>query len=142
MLGVKNYTREYVAACRARVERDIAAYSDLLGAAGEPRGSAGAAALAAFEGVFFNNLVLVLDACFVHRLRTIEGKDCNPLTEVRVLCNSLLQNGNVLTADKAIKLPPEKSVLGLREGDEISLTQADFLRLSEAFFAEIERKFV
>ena len=38
-------------------------------------------------------MVLQLEYMFVHRLSGLEGKDGNPLTEVRVLCNSLLFNG-------------------------------------------------
>ena len=58
---------------------------------------------------------------FLHRLTGIEGKDGNPLNEVRVLCNSILPNQGKLQVDKlpgwpnsagaSIKLPPEKSVL-------------------------------
>jgi hypothetical protein len=73
-------------------------------------------ALAAFEPVFFNNLVLSLDAHFVHRTRAIEGKDGNPLNEVRVLCSSLMLHDGVLTAEKSIKLVPQKSVLGIGFG--------------------------
>ena len=89
---------------------------------------------------------------FVHRLTGIEGEDGNPLNEVRVLCNSILLNQGRLQVDKlpgwpnsasaSIKLPPEESVLKLKVGDEINLTEADFVRLSEAFFAEMERKFL
>jgi hypothetical protein len=43
--------------------------------------------------------------------------------------------------DKSIKLFPEKSVLKRQFGDEIKLTEADFVRISEAFFGEMERKF-
>ena len=106
----------------------------------------------AFEAAFFNNMVLLLDYFFVHRLRGIEGKDGNPLNEVRVLSNSMLQNENIMSTsyskpmasalgDKSIKLSPDKSVLKHQFGDEIKLTEADFLRISEAFFEEIERKF-
>ena len=96
----------------------------------------------AFEATFFNNMVLILDHLFVNRLRTIEGKDGNPLNEVRVMSESMLNCKNTLTPDKSIKLSPTKSVLKYDVGDEIKLNEQDFLRLSEAFFAEIERKYV
>lgn len=35
-------------------------------------------ALEAFEALFFNNMTLVLDRYFVHRLRMVTGKDGNP----------------------------------------------------------------
>ena len=99
-------------------------------------------ALEAFEPQFFNNLVLVLDTLFVHRTRALEKKDGNPLNDVRVLSNSLLQNEGVLLADKTIKLDAAKSVLGYRVGDEIRLNEADFHGLSTAFFSEIESKYL
>jgi hypothetical protein len=44
--------------------------------------------------------VLLLDHMFVHRLSGAEGKDGNPLNEVRVLVNSLLYNGGKLQITK------------------------------------------
>ena len=141
MLGMKHYTQEYREACGARVEADLRAY----------RKRAGAAPSEEFEWRFFNDQVLLLDYMFVHRLTGIEGKDGNPLNEVRVLCDSLLLNGGRLqvgklpewpmSAGSGIKLPPEKSVLKLRQGDEIRLREADFVRLAEAFFGEIEKRY-
>jgi hypothetical protein len=129
MLGVKAYPREYVDSCRAKVASDIAAFGALKGAN------------SGFEATYFNNLVIVLEAMFVHRLRTLEGKDGNPLNEVRVLVNSLLEHGGELTADKSIKLVSSKSVLGLEYGERVALTREGFGQLSEAFFAEIDAKF-
>jgi hypothetical protein len=149
MLGMKNYPREYIDACRSRIDSDLAAYRKHI-AASRKKG-ANAKALEPFEVTFFNNMVLLLDYLFVHRLRTVEGKDGNPLNEVRVLCNSMLHNKNVLTfrrpptepgsATTGLKLNPETSVLKQHEGDEIKLGEADFVLLSNAFFAEIESKY-
>jgi hypothetical protein len=44
-----------------------------------------------------------LDSYFVHRTRAIEGKDDNPLNEVRMLSTSTLRNKAELMADKAIE---------------------------------------
>ena len=138
---MKKYPKAYIAACRARVDADLRAY----------RSQAGETPSKEFEARFFNDQVLLLDYMFVHRLSGIEGKDGNPLNEVRVLCNSILLNRGKLQVDRlpgwpnsavaGIKLPPEKSVLKLKAGDEIRLSEADFERLSQAFFAELEKKF-
>ena len=141
MLGVSSYEPDYIKACRARVRSQIAAYNGLLEAA---RGNSKAAAplesaIESFESVFYNNMVLTLDSYFTHRLRTKEGKDGNPLNEVRVLCTSLLANGGVLVQDKTIKLDPAKSVLGYAVGDEIKVGEEGFKRLADGFFAAVER---
>jgi hypothetical protein len=70
---------------------------------------------------------------------------------VRVLVNSLLFNKGKLQVTKlpgwpnsavaSLTLPPETSVLKLKPGDDVSLTEADFVRLSKAFFSELEKKF-
>ena len=142
MLGMKTYTPDYIDACRARVDADLRAYRKQVGKAPSKE----------FEARFFNDQVLLLDYMFVHRLRGIEGKDGNPLNEVRVLCDSILLNQGKLQVDKlpgwpnsagaGIKLPSEKSLLKLKVGDEVKLTEADFVRLSKAFFAEIEKKYL
>jgi hypothetical protein len=142
MLGMKTYPHEYVDACRARVDAGLRAY----------RSQVGEAPSMELEHRFFNDQVLLLDYMFVHRLTGIEGKDGNPLNEVRVLCDSLLLNGGKLqvgklpgwpmSAGSGIKLRPERSVLKLEAGDEIKLTEADFVRLSVAFFAELESRYM
>ena len=153
MLGMKAYAPEYIEDCHSRVESGVSAYKELAAAVRKhPDDERLATALAALEGAFFNNLLLTLDYSFVHRLAMVEGKDGNPLNEVRILCNSVLLNRGVMAksypwphasalGDKSIKLVPEKSVLKHELGDEIELTEADFSRLSEAFFAEMRDKF-
>ena len=137
MLGMKTYERGYVNACRAKIDADVRAFK-----------RSGAKGL---ETTFFNNLVLKMEYMFVHRFSGIEGKDGNPLNEVRVLCNSILLNEGKLQVEKlpgwpnsavaGLKLPPDTSVLRLRVGDEVKVSEADFARLAKAFFAEIETKY-
>ncbi|MGZ8764330.1 MAG: hypothetical protein ACXW2C_01365 [Acidimicrobiia bacterium] len=144
MLSRNSFTQEYIDQCRARVAAQVAAFKELATAAGK-RGTSDASlatALESFEPEFFNNMVLVLEGSFVHRGRTIEGKDGNPLNEVRMLCISMLEHDGRMTADKSIKLDPATSVLHQQFGSEIRLSRADFVALSDAFFAEIERKYV
>jgi hypothetical protein len=135
MLGVKAYPKDFVEACRVKIEADVAAYKQIASAAGA------GAALTDFETKFFGNMVIVLDALFMHRLRTVEGKDGNPANEVRAISSSLVSNFGTLTLESSMKLDPKKSVLGIPVGGQISITAADFERLSTAYFAEIERKF-
>ncbi len=134
MLAVTRYPKDYVTACRKRMDEQLATYAALA------KGAGGAEA-ERFEPLFCANLVLALEASFVHRTRGMEGKDGNPLNEVRMLCTSILQNGGRLAADKTIKYDAGKSVLKIAIGAPIALTAADVERLAAAFFMEIARKF-
>jgi hypothetical protein len=152
MLCTNSYPKDYVEECRARVDSQVGAYKQ-LGAVGRDN-AAFNAAIERLDPVFYNNMVLTLDTYFMHRSRTIEGKDGNPVNEVRILCNSMTGNNDIFTlsashatwnatlkSDKTIKYKPEESVLGYNVGDEIKLSESDFLLLSDAYFAAIEDKF-
>jgi hypothetical protein len=54
----------------------------------------------------------------------------------------MMSNDGIVAADKQIKLSPTTSVLKHQVGDRVELSQQDFVQVSEAFFTEIERKFV
>jgi hypothetical protein len=131
MLGRKTFTREELETARTTMSEQLAAYARLDGAKTEE-----------FEPLFCNSLLLALDRFFVHRLRGVTGKDANPLNEVELLVESLMNNGGVFRGNNVIKLKPEETVLGLRPGDPIRLSEADFRRLADAFFADLEAKYV
>ena len=132
MLGEKAYPTDYVDTCRAAVRAHLAAY-DALGLPAAKR--------AAFERGYVHQLVLALDNYFTHRLRGAEGKDGNPLNEVRMLCTSIRSGAGMLEQDSTIKWTPEASVLGLAIGDPIDVAVTDFARLADAFLDEIEKRF-
>jgi hypothetical protein len=75
------------------------------------------------------------------RSTTMEGKDGNPLNEVRMLCDGIMANQGRLSASETIRYDPETSILKFTAGDEIRLNGDDFARLSAAFFNQIERKY-
>jgi len=125
MLCQNKYPEEYISRCETLLARQLQAYT--------PQSTE-------FEGLFFNNLVLVLEMCFVHRSRGQEGKDGNPLNEVRMLAASLLADGR-FHVEKSIKYKPENSVLKLKPGDAVQLDLPAFEALATAYFAEIRRKF-
>lgn len=135
MLGVNSYPKDYVDRCRRHVARQLETYEAVAAKMKDK------AALAAFEQQLFNNMVLVLDELFLHRLRGKEGKDGNPLNEVRVMTAAVAANNGVMTSDSTIKLDPAKTVLGYHVGDELRISADDFARLAEAFFAEIELRY-
>ena len=136
MLSVNKYPRTLVDQSRARIDAQLKAYRGVLA-----DGAAKSKSRAAFDAEFFNNLVVVLDASFMHRSRTLELKDGNPANEVRMLSASILQNGGVLAGDKTIRYAPEKSVAGIAIGAPIVLDEARFTALFKAYFKDIEAKF-
>jgi hypothetical protein len=142
MLGRKDYTREELNHAKAAIAAQVAGYRNLVKAARATKDKKIDAALEAFEPLFFNGLVLELDRYFVHRIRPVTGKDGNPLNEVEMLGDSLMNNDGVLQKSTVLKLIPEESVTKLEFGDPIRLSESDFERLAGAFFAELERKFL
>lgn len=128
MLGRKNYPREYIERCRRDVEAQIEEFNDL-----PPVTSTFARRLA-------GHLVIVMDACFVNRLRATEGKDGNALNEVRLLAQSLMY-GDVVVDDSTVTWTKDAMVLGLTKGDDLELTISDVDRLQRAFFAQMIDKY-
>ena len=138
MLGRKDFTLDEIDRAKAMIDQQLATYRALAAATA---GGDAETALAAFEPAFFDNLVLTLDRFFVHRVRAVSGKDANPLNEVELLVESLLV-GDTLRTNKVIKWVPENTVLGLADGDPIALTEAQFTALADAFFTELESRFL
>ena len=126
MLGRNSYEPEELENARAAVRKQLADWR-ASGAGGD------------LETTYFNSLVLTLDRPFVHRIRKMTGKDTNPLSEVELLTDSLMDSGS-LEVGSVIKYQPEKSVLGLEAGQEIRLSADDYEKLATAFLDEVERR--
>lgn len=143
MHGRKDYTQEELDRAKAAVDTQLAAYYKLTEAIDSAKADRSiASAIEAFEPEFFSGMTLALDRYFVHRLRVVTGKDGNPLNELELLTESLMNNDGVLRGNNVIKYVPGESVLELSIGDRIQLTAAQFERLASAFFAEIECRFL
>src|SRR5581483_2656829 len=125
MLGRKDYTREELDHASAAIKSQLAAYKKLLKALPDEK------AASAFEKTYFNTLLLALDRPFVHRLRQSTGKDGNPLNEVELVVESLMNNDGIFRGNNVIKYMPTESVTGLEPGDRIALTAKDFERLAD-----------
>ncbi|MEX0698950.1 MAG: hypothetical protein WD354_04380 [Acidimicrobiia bacterium] len=143
MLGRKEYAKEEYEDGKAAVAEQLDFYKKLASVIdNETDKSKVRAAFEDFRGPFFNNMILMLDRPFVHRLRQVTGKDSNPLNEVEMLCDSLINNKGILREKSPIEYDPDESVVGLDIGDKIRLTAEEFERLSEAFFADLKSKFL
>jgi hypothetical protein len=142
MLGRKTYEQQELDNAKGVIDKQLAAYKKLAKAIDATSDPKAKAALDGFEPLFFNNLLLALDRYFVHRLRASTGKDGNPLNEVELLVDSLLNNDGKFRGNNVIKLEPEESVLKINFDDKIELTQDQFERLYKAFMADLKAKFV
>jgi hypothetical protein len=136
MLMRGDYPTEYVDAVRAMVADNGASYTAL----GLPEGND-------FERGYVHQLLLALDSYFTHRGRGQEGKDGNPLNELRMITDSLQGNDArgpivpLLASNSTIKYKPESSVLGLAVGDPLDLSVAEYEKLAVAFLDELEKRF-
>ena len=113
MLSVKRYSKGYIASCQRKIEADVEIFQSMATSSIE------------IENAYFNNMVLILETMFMHRMRGQEGKDGNPLNEVRMLTNSILCNDQILLADKTIKYNEAKAVLKIGLGQKIALTMGN-----------------
>jgi hypothetical protein len=141
MLGRKDYTQDELDAAARAVAAPVSAYNKLAKAADAAADSQVARALEAMEPLLFNNLALALDRRFVHRLRMVVGKQTNPLNELELISESLMNNDGVLRGNNVIKYDPEQSVAKLNLGERIRLTVAQFDTLSNAVLTDVERRF-
>ena len=128
MLGRANYPVGYIEAVHARVSRVLKAFDKAKPA--EP-----------FATEALLDVVLGLEMAFVHRLRGQEGKDGNPLNELRMIATSVLEFDGMMTGDKTIRWTPEKSVTGLRIGDKIVLSRKQVGALLDAVIEEVAKRF-
>jgi len=135
MLARNTYEQSYIDGCRKIVDYQVSTYD------GVAKATSDEAALGQFQPVFFNNMVILLDSLFAHRQRGTEGKDGNPINEVTMLREAMVEHHGVFTENKTMKLKPENSVLGIAFGDYVTLSQRQFTKISEAFFKEIEARF-
>ena len=137
MLGRKDYTQQEFDNAKTAVADQLSSFKKVAKLVGNSSPT-----LDDFENLYFNNMVVVLDRYFVHRIRPVTGKDGNPLNEVELIADSLMNNGGVFRGNNVIKYVADSSVVRLRAGDAIKLTAADFELLSAAFFDELKRKFL
>jgi 2-keto-4-pentenoate hydratase len=139
MLGRNTYTPQELESARTAIADQLADYRALAAAVA---GTDAEAALAAFKPRLCSNMTIVLDRYFVHRVRSVTGKDGNPLNEVELLTESLMNHDGVLQAGTVFTLDPVTSVVKLAPGDRIGLTAADLDRLATAYLDEIDRRCV
>lgn len=143
MPGTQEYEQDYIDACRSRIESQVAVFHEVARSArdhGEADVSALESALESLEYEYFNNMLIVLDGYFIHRLRGSRGGSGSALDEVRLLARSLMENGGTLMADPDGLVDPARSVLGLEVGAPVTLTLQQYRRISDAFLREIERR--
>jgi hypothetical protein len=142
MLGRKDYRPEELEHARTAVRAQIAAYRRLADAVAACSDAEARAALQAFEPIMTRNLILTLDRYFVHRLRTVTGKDGNPLNEVELLTESLMNNDGLLRTGNVVKYRADDAVLKVAVDGRIEPSIDDFAALTDAFLDELERRFV
>jgi hypothetical protein len=65
-------------------------------------------------------MIRALDRYYLYRLRMVTGKDGNPINEVAMLGDSLMNNNGILRASTVIRYVPEQSLVGLKIGDRFA----------------------
>jgi hypothetical protein len=145
MAGMRDYDaneQDYVDACRSRTETQVAMFRETAQAARD-HGDADVelleSALESLEYEYFNNMAIVLEGYFADRIRSLGGRG-GAVDEVRAVVRSLMENGGTFALDPQAPLDPARTVLRLAPGDPVRLTLQQYVRLSNAFFREVEAR--
>lgn len=85
MLGRKNYTREEFEHGKAAIKEQVAVYKKETEAIANEKTD-----------------------------KTVTGNDSNPLNEVELICDSLMNNSGILRGNNVIKYIPDQSVVNLK----------------------------
>ena len=127
MLGRSSFTADEVAAARADVAGQLAAFRAVP--AGPERD--------ALEPRFASAVLLALDRRFVHRTRGLSGKKGTPLNELALVADGLMGDGQ-LPASTVIRYDAAAAVLGLAVGAEIAPSADDVEALAAAVLTELD----
>ena len=151
MLGRKSYTRRSSQTARTAIAEQLDVYRPARNRRRRNGDADARAALEAFEPLFCNNMALVLDRHFVHRIRPIAGKDGNPLNEVELLGESLMSSAASSRRSTVIKLvprnrsPSSRSATGSHSRRKVRAPRGGVLRRARAqvrLRARLKRNFV
>ncbi len=126
MPGRNTYTSDEIESCRDNCDSLLAAW-----AANDVEDTT-------LESLVFGQAVVVLHTWFGHRAPDLEGDDANPMNEVRVIADSIVDNDAVLRVQGPITWVTERTVLRLAVGDPVEVTANGFERLAAAYIAAIE----
>jgi len=124
--GRNTYTSDEIESCRDNCDSLLAAW-----AANDVEDTT-------LESLVFGQAVVVLHTWFGHRAPDLEGDDANPMNEVRVIADSIVDNDAVLRVQGPITWVTERTVLRLAVGDPVEVTANGFERLAAAYIAAIE----
>jgi hypothetical protein len=124
--GRNTYTSDEIESCRDNCDSLLAAW-----AANDVEDTT-------LESLVFGQAVVVLHTWFGHRAPDLEGDDANPMNEVRVIADSIVDNDAVLRVQGPITWVAERTVLRLAVGDPVEVTANGFERLAAAYIAAIE----
>jgi hypothetical protein len=134
MLAQKTYPVDHINRCRQTVADRVTAYRTAV-ANTKPTDRA------TFEQLYCRDLIVLLDAWFMHRTRAVEGKDGNAANEVRMLAASIIHHNSIFTADTTIRYRATNSVTHLEIGDTINLTIDQTAQLATAYLDTITQRF-
>lgn len=137
----KHYTTAEIHEGRETLERALLSFRKMARSLSGPKDVTLSRALAEVEREFCAALVVMMDRQFIERARMIAGRDTNPLSEVEMITDALVQHQGVLRASTSIKYEPAHSILQMKVGDRVRLDTEDVRRLANAFFHDLEAKF-
>ena len=86
-------------------------------------------------------MAVALEGWFAHRLRGAEGKDGNPMQEVRRLALVVTPNASCFPTDHSLKWRAEASITGYHPGAILKLSAPVVSRLAAACLHTVQAKF-